>query len=85
MQVQHEHAASGNHALLASVNHGVPKIAATAHPGAFQGQGVVSTAHTVRTGNAHGGGHAHGGAPHAPPANYGHAAPRQEKENRHSP
>jgi hypothetical protein len=43
-QVEHVHAASSNHALLASVNHGAPAIAATAKPGAFSGKGVV-TAH----------------------------------------
>jgi hypothetical protein len=43
-QVEHVHAASSNHALLASVNHGAPAIAATAKPGAFTGKGVV-TAH----------------------------------------
>jgi hypothetical protein len=41
MQAQNEQAASGNRALLANVNHGAPAIAATAHPGAFSGAGVV--------------------------------------------
>ncbi|HVA12583.1 MAG TPA: hypothetical protein VNF99_04990 [Stellaceae bacterium] len=40
-QSLHEHAAAGNHALLASVNHGRPAIAATARPAAFTGPGVV--------------------------------------------
>ena len=38
MQAQHEHAASANHALLASVNHGRPEVAATSRPGEFQGR-----------------------------------------------
>jgi len=42
MQTQHEHLASGNHALLASVNHGSPAVAATAKPGVFKGEGVVA-------------------------------------------
>ena len=41
LQTQHEQAAAGNRALLASVNHGAPAIAATAHAGAFAGAGVV--------------------------------------------
>jgi hypothetical protein len=41
MQTQHEQAASGDRALLASVNHGAPAIAATAHPGQFSGAGIV--------------------------------------------
>ena len=43
MQSQHVHAASTNHALLASVNHGRPAIAATAKPGELSGQGVVAS------------------------------------------
>ena len=42
LQTQHVHAASGNHALLASVNHGRPAIAATAKPAEFSGHGVVA-------------------------------------------
>jgi hypothetical protein len=42
LQTQHEHAASSNHALLASVNHGHPMVAATAKAGQFSGQGIVS-------------------------------------------
>jgi hypothetical protein len=41
MQTEHEHGASTNHALLASVNHGSPAIAATANAGQFSGHGVV--------------------------------------------
>ena len=40
-QTEHEHGASTNHALLASVNHGSPSIAATANAGHFSGHGVV--------------------------------------------
>ncbi len=41
-QVQHERAAAANRALLASVNHGRPPIAATPRPGEFTGRGVVA-------------------------------------------
>ena len=41
VQTQHQQAAFGNRALLASVNHGAPAIAATQRPGAFNGTGVV--------------------------------------------
>ena len=41
MQLQHHEAARSNRALLASVNHGRPAIAATAHPGDFAGRGIV--------------------------------------------
>jgi len=41
-QEAHVHAASTNHALLASVNHGAPAIAATSKPGEFSGKGVVA-------------------------------------------
>ncbi len=40
-QTQQEHAASTNHELLASVNHGRPAVAATAKPGDFS-HGVVA-------------------------------------------
>ena len=42
VQSQHEHAASTNRALFASVNHGKPNIAATAKAGQFAGQGIVA-------------------------------------------
>jgi hypothetical protein len=42
MQAQHEHAAGANHALLASVNHGRPPVAATSRAGEFTGQGTVA-------------------------------------------
>lgn len=41
MQTQHEHAASGNHGLLASTNHGRPPVAATSRAGEFEGNGTV--------------------------------------------
>ncbi len=41
-QVEHQHAASTNRQLLASVNHGKPVLAATRKPGAFSGPGVVA-------------------------------------------
>ena len=41
-QAQHESAASTNKALLASVNHGTPAVAATSKPGEFTGKGVVA-------------------------------------------
>src|ERR1039457_1272272 len=47
MQTQHEHAASTNHALLASVNHGAPAVAATPKPGVFSGKGVVTASHAA--------------------------------------
>jgi hypothetical protein len=42
LQTQHEHTASGNHALLASVNHGHPMVAATTKAALFTGAGVVA-------------------------------------------
>jgi hypothetical protein len=41
LQVQHRQAAMANQALLASVNHGKPPIAATSKPTEFNGPGVV--------------------------------------------
>jgi hypothetical protein len=41
-QAQHEQAARGNQALRASVNHGMPKIAATPQPGAFTAPNVAA-------------------------------------------
>ena len=48
-QLQHEHTASENKALLASENHGTPTIAATAKPGEFAGKGVVAAKETSTT------------------------------------
>jgi hypothetical protein len=42
LQMHHEQAASTNHALFASVNHGRPPIAATAKPGVFAGPDTVA-------------------------------------------
>jgi hypothetical protein len=42
VQTQHQHSASTNRELLASINHGKPAIAATAKPGEFSGHGVVA-------------------------------------------
>jgi len=42
LQTQHEHTASTNRGLFASVNHGTPTVAATAKPGVFSGAGVVA-------------------------------------------
>ena len=50
-QVQQQHLASTNRALLASENHGRPTIAATAKPGEFAGKGVVA-ARDVKPGPA---------------------------------
>ncbi len=41
LQRQHEQTASANRALLSSVNHGRPAIAATPHPAAFTERGTV--------------------------------------------
>jgi WXXGXW repeat (2 copies) len=41
MQTEHEHTASTNKALLASVNHGNPAVAATSKPGELTGKGIV--------------------------------------------
>jgi len=44
-QMQHEHAASTNRELLASVNQGRPPIAATPKPAEFSGHGIVAASH----------------------------------------
>ncbi len=41
-QTQHEHMAHQDRSNFASVNHGAPRIAATARPGDFKGRGVVA-------------------------------------------
>jgi hypothetical protein len=41
-QTEHVQAASKNHQLYESVNHGKPAIAATAKPGEFSGKGIVA-------------------------------------------
>jgi hypothetical protein len=45
-QFQHQHIASTNPSLRASVNHGSPTIAATSKPGVFTGPGVVGARRT---------------------------------------
>lgn len=42
LQVQHQHTASTNKALFASVNHGAPSITATSKPGVFPGHGGIA-------------------------------------------
>ncbi|HEY5103363.1 MAG TPA: hypothetical protein VII70_11320, partial [Steroidobacteraceae bacterium] len=80
MQTEHVRTASSNRALLASVNHGAPAIAATSKPGVFAGKGVISASHATthspmpaQHSEAHEPAATHA-APvnHAPPA---HAAP----------
>lgn len=53
LQVQHEHAASSDHALRASVNHGRPTIAATSKPGYFKGHGTVPARNASAQHTAH--------------------------------
>ncbi len=68
MQTQHQQTASTVRENFASVNHGAPTVAATAHAGQFSGAGVVG-AH----GTPNAGGLAHGpGAVGAPNANAAH-------------
>ncbi|HXM85205.1 MAG TPA: hypothetical protein VN899_05330, partial [Stellaceae bacterium] len=67
LQSKHEHFASINHALLASVNHGSPAIAATPRPAAFSAHGVVSAQGAD--------------APHAPKHPAG--KPKHEVDKRH--
>jgi hypothetical protein len=71
MQTQHVQAASTNHALLASVNHGSPTIAATARPAQMTGHGVVG-ARDVKGATTP---PAAGGATAAPTHGQGHARP----------
>ena len=47
-QVEHQHAASTNRQLFASVNHGKPALAATQKPGLFSGSGVVAARGTAQ-------------------------------------
>jgi len=87
LQMQHEHAAAGNRALLASVNHGRPAIAATPQPGAFDHPGVVAARSNPAGSHAHAQGtpqtarpqtHAQGHSPKPHVA----AAPHGEGEHR---
>ncbi len=51
MQRQQEHFASTNRAQFASVNHGQPRVAASARPGDFTGRGSVATSNANRNSN----------------------------------
>ena len=55
-QLQHEHTAAGNRALLASVNHGRPSIAATSRAGQFEGHGVMAARESTPHGPSNPGG-----------------------------
>ena len=66
MQTEHVHTASRDRALLATVNHGAPTIAATSKPGVFAGKGVVGASHAASPAGQH-------NEPHEPQA--AHAAP----------
>src|SRR5215472_18852721 len=77
LQAQHEHVSSTNHALLASVNHGQPAIAATPRPGELNAHGVVGTRDATGETHVPGTMHAPGesGAQHAVnPATTAHPA-----------
>jgi len=83
-QEQNIHAASTNHAMLASVNHGAPAVAATAKPGVFSGKGVVSASHAAPESAhaSHPPAAAHA-ATHAPAASHeavAHPAPKPEEK-----
>jgi len=83
-QEQHIHAASTNHAMLASVNHGAPAVAATAKPGVFSGKGVVSAGHAApESAHASHPPAATHAATHAPAASHeavAHPAPKPEEK-----
>jgi hypothetical protein len=81
-QTEHVHAASTNHALLASVNHGAPAIAATPKAGVFSGKGVVTASHAgaVHTDRPATASHAQ---THAPAVT--HAAVTHEPATTHTP
>jgi hypothetical protein len=60
MQTHHEQMARNDHTMLASVNHGRPAVAATAHPGVFKGEGVMAAhAANVSTNRPNGNSNAH--------------------------
>ena len=76
LQARHQQMASSNHALLASVNHGRPAIAATPRPAAFTVHGTVA-ARGVKAGPGHAAPNVHHAAaanaphpPHHPPAQH---------------
>ena len=74
-QTQHVQAASTNHSLLASVNHGKPVIAATSKPGDFSGHGVVGTKDLKPEGPGGPGQASTEGGPGGPGKPHGHGGP----------
>jgi hypothetical protein len=72
-QMEHQHAASTNRALLASENHGRPSIAATGRAGDFKGHGVVAASASS---------HAGGNADRPPNARANHAENKTATNNR---
>jgi hypothetical protein len=72
-QMEHQHAASTNRALLASENHGKPPIAATGKAGDFKGHGVVAASAS---------GHVSGNANRPPNASVNHAENKSATMNR---
>ncbi|HEY3917838.1 MAG TPA: YXWGXW repeat-containing protein [Stellaceae bacterium] len=88
VQMQHEHAAAGNHSSLASVNHGRPAVAATPRAASFTGAGIVHSRgggvpqhqapavhRAAQPGGAPRPAHVNGGAHPAPHGATPHAAP----------
>ncbi|PRC92168.1 YXWGXW repeat-containing protein [Solimicrobium silvestre] len=72
LQTQHESAARGNQVQRASVNHGVPKVAATPEPNAFNAPNVVA-ARVAQAASSH----------HSPAGNAQHPqarAPKHEEQ-----
>ena len=87
LQIQHEHAASSNRALLASVNHGRPAIAPTPQPSAFDHSGVVAARGNPAHNPAHAQGNPQGAHPQAhaqghPAKPHEASAPHGEGEHR---
>lgn len=72
-QMEHQHIASTNRALLASENHGRPSIAATGKAGDFKGHGVVAASASS---------HASGNANRPPNASGNHAENKSALANR---
>ncbi len=71
VQMRHEHAASGNHALFAAENHGHPPIAATRRAGVFEGREIVPARGAPHPGHA------------GPPHPEGHPGPGGEHHDEH--
>jgi hypothetical protein len=98
-QMHHEQAARAEPALHAATNHGAPAIAATPHPGTFNGPGVIGArgapagahpstaqpqAHTFRPETPGGG--APAGAPHVPSQPQPqHTSPLLQSQPQHAP